>query len=198
MINQLAGHISRYLTFQGFCSEDDEELVTYGLSSILSDILQVLVLLIVAIPLGVLFEMAAFAVFYGLLRPNIGGAHANSHLQCLVIFTSVAIVAVVAAIHIPLAVIPILAPALTLVGLIIVFIRAPIAHPNVPKSQASLRKIRKKARIIVVLEFICITVCSVVLPGNLLSLAVCANFGVTVAVATLLIPIKNERGENHE
>ena len=198
MIDRLAGHISRYLTFQGYCSADDEEMVTFGMSSILSDILQVLVLLIVAIPLGVLPEMAVFAVFYGLLRPNIGGAHANSHLQCLIIFTSVAIIAVEAAIHIPLSIIPFLAPALTLAGLLIVFVRAPIAHPNVPKSQASLRKIRKKARIIISLEFVCITICSVVLPGNLLSLAICANFGVTAAVVTLLIPIKNERGDNHE
>lgn len=198
MIEKITLQISQHLTVNGYCGEDDQEVVAYGLSTIFSDILQIIILLVVAIPLKAIPEMAVFALFYGAVRPYIGGAHANSHFQCLVIFTAVAIVAVEIVKYIPVFAAPIIAGSLAMISLIVIFWRAPVTHPNVPKSPKSIIKLRKKGRVIISIEFVCIVICSAVLPDSLQFLAAGASLGVVTAAVTLLIPLKSEREDSHE
>lgn len=79
MIFKLAQRISTRLVVSGAAEAEQGELIAYGLFQILSDTLQLLVLVVVSLLLKVFPAMLVFLAFYGTLRRFIGGAHAGSH-----------------------------------------------------------------------------------------------------------------------
>ena len=145
MLEKLTGMVTKKLATHREYTESELEVIHYGLYGIFANILQFVLLGILAIPLGIVPQLIAYLLFYEALRRYAGGAHAESQGICIAVFTAVSVILSLFAKSVPrdMAILMIgIAPPITL---IITMWKAPVMHPNNPKSKASLIRFRKLA-----------------------------------------------------
>ena len=79
MISKLAKSIAHFFVVQNITEESKEVIYAYGMELLLSDMLNTLIVLLIALISHTLPSVIVFvAVFMG-LRKLVGGYHANSH-----------------------------------------------------------------------------------------------------------------------
>jgi accessory gene regulator B len=133
MTERLTDRISRYCVLHGMAKEDDREVLAYVLFSLFAVVQQILALAAVAVVLNVVPQTVAFTLCFASLKRYAGGAHANKHWTCLTIYT--ALTAAVCLVC-KLIMVPTYAAVIALIiTLVLVIIRAPVIHPNNPKSK---------------------------------------------------------------
>lgn len=196
MLYRLAVRMSRYMESEGACSGDDMETVAYGLFSIMSDAVQVVVLIIFALLLDIFFPVLSFSLAYCLIRRNAGGAHADTQLGCLISFTLSALAGAAAGLYIPKSLCCPLSLCLAAFTLVTVFLRAPVTHPSFPRPDSVKAKFRRKARITALVLALTITISSFAAPDWVQRYILCAGLGCGFASVMLLIPFrtKTEKG----
>ena len=83
MISKLAKNVAHFFVVQNITEESKEVIYAYGMELLISDVLNTLIVLLIALISHTLPAVVVFiAVFMG-LRQFVGGYHANSHLSCL-------------------------------------------------------------------------------------------------------------------
>lgn len=196
MMKRWADGIGDYLIKQGAEEEDNRELLCYGIFQILSNVQQVFILLVLSLLLGCLPQVGVFSLCYAMLRRYIGGAHAGRHWLCLLTFTATALLIPAAFALCPAGLIRPLSAALALVMVVLVFWRAPVIHPNSPKSRKSVMRFRRLGRVTALLECFMALMGGLLLPQEGLTLLLCSAAGGFTAALTLLPPPpKPEGGE---
>jgi accessory gene regulator B len=83
-LSEISQRLSDTITEELNYSEDQKEIVAYGIESVFLTVLGFLAILFVAFFLNVLFPAAIAAIFGGLLRKVSGGAHFGTPFKCLV------------------------------------------------------------------------------------------------------------------
>lgn len=81
----MAERIILHLTNGMDISEEGREIITYGLDSILSKGIGLLLPIPIVLYLGLWREYILFCILFGLLRPQAGGYHADTRVHCTVI-----------------------------------------------------------------------------------------------------------------
>ena len=186
--------ISSAIIHAEICPKSQREILLYGLRKIVNYIQQVLLLAIIALPLGLGLHVLLFTMFYCPLRTKVGGAHSNSHIGCLTVYTVISVLSAVLSCAVPIQ--PVLPAMVSVLSAVIVFLRAPVVHPNAPKRETALRKCRRQGRVIVCLECIAICISSILVPETVLPYILCASLGMGTVSIFLLIPIfKREEGK---
>lgn len=138
---------------------------------------------------------AMFTVFYALLRRNIGGAHASTHVRCVLYFTFLALIGGQAAKYLvqslSLTQSSVLICCLCAAALL-VWGKAPVMHPNCPKSPKTIAKFKQKGRRVVLLQVLGILL---MLCLQKTAYGLSATIGCVTAALTLCapIPISEER-----
>ena len=85
MISKLAKSIAHFFVVQNITEESKEVIYAYGMELLISDVLNTIIVLLIALFSHTLPAVVVFiAVFMG-LRQFVGGFHANSHLSCMLI-----------------------------------------------------------------------------------------------------------------
>ena len=80
MISKLAKSIAHFFVVQNITEESKEVIYAYGMELLISDVLNTIIVLLIALFSHTLPAVVVFiAVFMG-LRQFVGGFHANSHL----------------------------------------------------------------------------------------------------------------------
>ncbi len=87
MINHIAKIISKKLVFKNIIDFDDYEIYVYGLELLISNILEILGLIVIAYIFNCILEMIIFIVFFSLLRVNSGGYHAKTCFSCFILIS---------------------------------------------------------------------------------------------------------------
>lgn len=83
MISKLAKSIAHFFVVQNITEESKEVIYAYGMELLISDVLNTIIVLLIALFSHTLPAVVVFiAVFMG-LRQFVGGFHANSHLSCM-------------------------------------------------------------------------------------------------------------------
>ena len=83
MISKLAKNIAHFFVIQNITEESKEVIYAYGMELLISDVLNTIIVLLIALISHTLPAVVVFiAVFMG-LRKFVGGYHANSHLSCM-------------------------------------------------------------------------------------------------------------------
>ena len=83
MISKLAKNVAHFFVVQNITEESKEVIYAYGMELLISDVLNTIIVLLIALISHTLPEVVVFiAVFMG-LRQFVGGYHANSHLSCM-------------------------------------------------------------------------------------------------------------------
>ncbi|MGL6173430.1 MAG: accessory gene regulator B family protein [Cellulosilyticaceae bacterium] len=86
MIRQLAEKTTDVLLNNHIIEKEDYEIYQYGIEMILSNLMNLLTLLILTIILGSYWESVIFLIFLIPIRLYAGGYHANSYLKCNLVF----------------------------------------------------------------------------------------------------------------
>lgn len=190
MIHKLAWRIVCSCIADSGYPEENIEIYIYGLECGMADAIQYLLLIVFALVLRCPARILLFCICFTSLKRNTGGYHAPSHFSCITLFTAMAVLAAsIAPLPSPTAARIITFACVTL-QFILVFPKAPVAHPNHPKSQAAYIKSRKISVTIAALEAFLLPLLSLYQPALVLSGA----FGGMAAAVTLIIPNKKVKG----
>lgn len=182
MIRGLSWRIATYCT-EG--TDADAEIVAYGLECRISDMVQVAALAALGLTFRRVMEMLWFSVCFTVLKRQVGGFHLASHFSCIGVFSTLAVAASRLAGQIPSVFV---LPA-TLAALALVIGRAPIAHPNHPKSKAAHEKSRRASIWIAAASAVMLPLVARGFPAW----ATAGAIGELLAALSLVIPVKKER-----
>ena len=168
-------------------------IYAYGMELLLSDMLNTLIVLLIALISHTLPSVIVFvAVFMG-LRKLVGGYHANSHLSCMFTLIVVMLIFSYGICNVSGKLIWLFSVGFLALALPIIFCIAPVPHPNKPMSEEKGVKLRRRSRIFAVF-LSAIAVILIVFRINELSLYVSSGILLS-AIAALLGRFLN-RGDN--
>lgn len=126
--------------------EEDRDIYEYGLECTLNELVSDIILLVAAIMLHRIWQMLLWIVVFNILRIHVGGYHAKTPTGCLVGSTLAGIVCVLAY---PVFIGQIWMAGGTMIACnIVIWMIAPVTHPNHPISEERLSLVRKRAKVI--------------------------------------------------
>lgn len=150
MISKLAKNIAHFFVIQKITEESKEIIYAYGLELLISDVLNTIIVLLIALLSHTLPAVIVFvAVFMG-LRQFVGGYHANSHLSCMFTLVIVMLVFSYGICNITEKLAQTFSISFTAIALPIIFCIAPVPHPNKPMSKEKGIRLRKRSYILAV------------------------------------------------
>ena len=118
---------------------------------LISDVLNTLITLLIAMISHTLPAMLTFtAVFMG-LRKFTGGYHANSHLSCMLTLIVVMLIFSYGICNVSEKYAWMISIGFVVVSIPVIFNLAPVPHPNKPVSEEKGAKLKKRSRILVLL-----------------------------------------------
>lgn len=135
MISKLAKSIAHFFVVQNITEESKEVIYAYGMELLISDVLNTIIVLLIALFSHTLPAVVVFiAVFMG-LRQFVGGFHANSHLSCMFTLVMVMMVFSYGICNVSGHITPIFSISFIMIALPIILCIAPVPHPNKPMSE---------------------------------------------------------------
>lgn len=135
MISKLAKSIAHFFVVQNITEESKEVIYAYGMELLISDVLNTIIVLLIALFSHTLPAVVVFiAVFMG-LRQFVGGFHANSHLSCMFTLVMVMMVFSYGICNVSGYITPIFSISFIMIALPIILCIAPVPHPNKPMSE---------------------------------------------------------------
>lgn len=150
MISKLAKNIAHFFVLQNIVEESREVIYAYGMELLISDVLNTIIVLLIALISHTLPAVVVFiAVFMG-LRRFVGGYHANSHLNCMFTLVVVMLVFSYGICNVSGQVAQIFSIGFIAVALPVIFCIAPVPHPNNPMSEEKGVRLRKQSIILAV------------------------------------------------
>lgn len=128
--------------------EDITESAVYGLEMIISSIINLLIIFILSIIFGKVLETALFLICFCIFRPYAGGYHAPNYLTCTLIFTCIYCIIIhgngyISENH---------CYVFWALSFVSIWILSPVEDPNKPLGEKRYKKVKKKARIILLIE----------------------------------------------
>lgn len=138
MISKLAKSIAHFFVVQNITEESKEVIYAYGMELLISDVLNTIIVLLIALFSHTLPAVVVFiAVFMG-LRQFVGGFHANSHLSCMFTLVMVMMVFSYGICNVSGHITPIFSISFIMIALPIILCIAPY---NVPLVKTQMKKI---------------------------------------------------------
>lgn len=184
----LAKNIAYFFYKKNIIPKDKLEEYTFGFEILLADISILSIIGILSVCADKIIESVIFLLAFILLRRQTGGYHANSHLNCNIIFISTYLIFLILIFCLPDEMKPIFSVCELLVSDAVILLLAPVEHPNSPASPAKHKRCRKKSIVILFVE----NIMSIALIFINKSLAVSLATGIfTVSVYILAQCIKN-------
>jgi accessory gene regulator B len=132
MLSKIAKNVTYFFINHGIIQKEDEEVYIYGFELLISEIINWLICIVIAIATDMILETVFYMIAVMHLRETIGGFHAKSQWGCVII-SSVVYVVCLGVVYITPARLYV---AFSMIGVLIhmglVFFIAPAAHPNKP------------------------------------------------------------------
>lgn len=167
MVGSFSGYLVRRLQEQEMIEESQCELYQYGLECLLGKFLNCFIVFMCAIVINEVVSSTVFLIFFLILRGRTGGYHASTEVGCTCGTLLIYLIAIKV-------VIPLLEKDRCIAFLclcivsVVVWMWAPVNHPNVNFSKVEMRQYRNRARTVLVLELLMI--------GILRVLEVCTEY----------------------
>lgn len=128
MLNMVAKRLTKHLVDSGIVSSDLNDIYIYGFEVLITSLLSTLLILIAGAVFGRFIETICFLIVFIGLRSFTGGFHANTYWLCTTLTLSIYVAVMLLSINImiPNIVYWLIFP----VGIIVLFIKAPVHNPN--------------------------------------------------------------------
>lgn len=167
---KLVENIMHIFITNGMIKSEDYEVYYYCFDIVLSKIFYICIIISIAFLLGQVSITAAYYTGFSAIRYTSGGYHANSPKTCFLLSIAVYLGGL-GLIHIvPVTANPEILSGTLLLAVLLVFLFAPVAHPNKPFSPREKDAYQKKSRIAIIG---CVVLTAILWPYNpLLSWAV--------------------------
>lgn len=139
--------------------EDEREIYRYGYHILLTEVINIVFLILIGQLFQCLIYMVLFAVVYAPLRSYAGGYHAPTPIGCAI---ASALLELAVALSLRFSLYEMLMPQIwfaVLVAQIIIWIRSPVAAAQKPISDNQRRRFRRRSRIIVLCEATAMVLC---------------------------------------
>ncbi|NLY68086.1 MAG: accessory gene regulator B family protein [Tissierellia bacterium] len=146
MLHKLAEDISLYLITNKIIDIEERDIYIYGIELLISTLLTSISILILAFFIGELVSAVIFLLIHFLLKSYTGGYHANYYYQCYIYSILNFIILIIAKTRILLAYKPVVALALLVISIMIIFKYAPVTNKNNPKTEEEISRNKKIAR----------------------------------------------------
>lgn len=146
MLHKLAEDISLYLITNKIIDIEERDIYIYGIELLISTLLTFISILILAFFIGELVSAVIFLLIHFLLKSYTGGYHANYYYQCYIYSILNFIILIIAKTRILLAYKPVVALALLVISIMIIFKYAPVTNKNNPKTEEEISRNKKIAR----------------------------------------------------
>jgi accessory gene regulator B len=130
MLNKLAAKISSKMLQRGIISDEMFDIYVYGFELVLSFLFGVAVMLFIGIVSDRIFHTLIFLLVFVTLRSFTGGYHANTYGVCFMVTISIFVVTLLLSEYINIS--WWYYCFLLLIGVPIIYVVAPIEHPNKP------------------------------------------------------------------
>lgn len=166
-------------------SDENKELYIYGFQIIVSKGLTYIVLLLLGIVFGRIFEMLFFISFALLLRGYTGGYHLHNSLGCFISTIAISIISIFIAVNMKIQVAVILIPILLFLSSVCIFIFAPINHPNLRLTKQETKKCRMLSRRYLILELSFVLLLLILHAKE--SIIISASLAITFVAITMII-----------
>lgn len=147
MISKLAKSIAHFFVKQNIVESKHEAIYAYGMELLLSDVLNGLLALIIALVSGTVFPALLFFTIFMILRRFSGGYHADTHWGCILTMVIVMLIYCYGICNIPTEIVWFINIAFIAFSGISIFLLSPVAHPNKPVSEEKGKKLKVKSRI---------------------------------------------------
>lgn len=157
-IENLAHTLALRSVDKGLVSHAQAEVYEYGLVLIMTSALSFSVALVWGLAFQCLAEVMAFLAVFIPLRMFTGGYHASSHLRCILMFIGILAILKLFIEWIPTYLIASITVIVSLFTLFIVFLYAPIQHPNAPIRDSDRPKFKRIARLVCLINTLLVNV----------------------------------------
>lgn len=147
MTHRISQSIAYFLMKKNLISKEKINIYIYGFEIIISDVLLIMGLLIIMAAFDLIIEMSAYLIVFIALRHQAGGYHAASHLKCNIIFVTMFVIVMIMLKTLPIEIMNCCILITSFVGLILIYILAPIESPNRPVPEKKMCKYRRNSLI---------------------------------------------------
>lgn len=148
MISKLAKSVAHFFVTQNITNESKEVIYAYGMELLISDVLNTVIVLMIALISHTMPAAIIFVAVFMALRQFVGGYHANSHFSCILTLIAVMLIFSYGICNIQEKYVGLFAIGFAALSLPIIFIVAPVPHPNKPMSEEKGEKLKFKSRIL--------------------------------------------------
>lgn len=146
MYEKVINKTIKFICDYGDVNKDELEVYSYGLELIIMYLINAGTILFLGAMIGHFAETFALVFEFALIQSFSGGYHASTHLKCFLFMLAGWVVAMFL---IPLiSTCRILVPILVIIGLLTIYILAPIKHINFLMSENKEQKMKKTVRVI--------------------------------------------------
>lgn len=151
MVSKLAKNIAHFFVVQKIVEKPKEAIYAYGMELLLSDVLNTLIVLLIALISHTLPAVIIFSAIFMGLRKFVGGYHANSHLSCMFTLVVVMLIFSYGICNVSEKYAWVVSIGFVVISIPVVFNLAPVPHPNKPVSDEKKAKLKKRSRILILL-----------------------------------------------
>ena len=143
MVSKLAKNIAHFFVVQKIVEKPKEAIYAYGMELLLSDVLNTLIVLLIALISHTLPAVIIFSAIFMGLRKFVGGYHANSHLSCMFTLVVVMLIFSYGICNVSEKYAWVVSIGFVVISIPVVFNLAPVPHPNKPVSDEKKSKAKK-------------------------------------------------------
>ena len=162
-LTKLTNRIVDIIIASGSGKSDDREVYAYGIEIMLSTVINLLCIFTIAIIVGKIAYTIVYMVFFMGLRTVAGGYHAETHLGCLLVMLAAYGLSLLV-FFVPTTYYLWISFVMIVLSASLIFILAPVAHPNKPLDSDDMRRLRALSRSVIALEIALILLGWVVVP----------------------------------
>lgn len=143
LLRKLVEWIMAKMEKHNMIPEGEQDVYAYSLEVVLGSAMFWLMMILLTIAFGEVGATMIYLIVFFLFRSSIGGYHASTHLRCISISAIAYLIFIWC--YNQFASQTILTLVFSILAIVIVFIFAPIDHPNKPFSRAEWQRYRKQS-----------------------------------------------------
>lgn len=193
MISKLAKNIAHFFVVKNITEESKEVIYAYGMELLISDVLNTLIVLMIALISHTLPAVIIFIAVFMVLRRFVGGYHANSHLSCMLTLVMVMLVFSYGICNISGQTAQVFSISFITMALPIIFCITPVPHPNKPMSAEKGIRLRKRS---IILAAVLSVVVIALLIFHYQKLGLYVSSGLLLSAIMALLGFFLNRGDN--
>lgn len=151
MYQKVAKKITSFFINNGIINDSDREIYEYSYEVMISQTVYIIIMILVSLIFGAVFESLAFFIGFFVCRKFSGGYHASTYTKCHILFAFNQIAFLFLIRFIKKEYFGLIVILMIIISVIVIFTVAPIDHPNKPFNGKEFLKYKKRSRFFAVL-----------------------------------------------